>query len=87
MWREIRNPEFLLGALKSYLMLTGKAPYDREFLGFWWTEILPAHAPIPPFPTEAALASSKIRVLSIAPLIGEAIRRIADESSVSSLFD
>jgi len=38
-------------------------------------------------PTEAALASSKIRVLSIAPLIGEAIRRIADESSVSSLFD
>jgi len=38
-------------------------------------------------PTEAAQASSKIRVLSIAPLIGEAIRRIADESSVSSLFD
>lgn len=56
MWREIRNPEFLLGALKSYLMLTGKAPYDREFLSFWWTEILPDHAPIPPFPTEAALA-------------------------------
>ncbi len=38
-------------------------------------------------PSEAALASTKIRVLSIAPLIGEAIRRIADESSVSSLFD
>ena len=38
-------------------------------------------------PTEAAQASSKIRILSIAPLIGEAIRRIADESSVSSLFD
>ena len=38
-------------------------------------------------PTDAALASSKIRVLPIAPLIGEAIRRIADESSVSSLFD
>ena len=37
--------------------------------------------------TEAAQASSKIRVLSIAPLIGEAFRRIADESSVSSLFD
>lgn len=30
---------------------------------------------------------SKIRVLSIAPLIGEAIHRIAEESSVSSLFD
>ena len=38
-------------------------------------------------PTEAARASSKIRILPIAPLIGEAIRRIADESSVSSLFD
>jgi ribose-phosphate pyrophosphokinase len=30
---------------------------------------------------------SKIRRLSIAPLLGEAVRRIADESSVSSLFD
>lgn len=38
-------------------------------------------------PTEAARESDKIRVLSIATLIGEAIRRIADESSVSSLFD
>jgi ribose-phosphate pyrophosphokinase len=32
-------------------------------------------------------ASNKIRRLTIAPLFGEAIRRIADESSVSSLFD
>lgn len=31
--------------------------------------------------------ASRIRTLTIAPLIGEAIRRIADESSVSSLFD
>jgi ribose-phosphate pyrophosphokinase len=38
-------------------------------------------------PTAAAKASPKIRILPIAPLIGEAIRRIADESSVSSLFD
>jgi ribose-phosphate pyrophosphokinase len=38
-------------------------------------------------PTEATKASTKIRVLPIAPLLGEAIRRIADESSVSSLFD
>src|SRR6185312_1477012 len=36
---------------------------------------------------EAAEASSKIRILTIAPLLAEAIRRIADESSVSSLFD
>jgi ribose-phosphate pyrophosphokinase len=38
-------------------------------------------------PTEATKASKVIRVLPIAPLLGEAIRRIADESSVSSLFD
>jgi len=36
---------------------------------------------------EAADASPKIRILTIAPLLAEAIRRIADESSVSSLFD
>ena len=30
---------------------------------------------------------SKIRRLTIAPLLAEAVRRIADESSVSSLFD
>jgi ribose-phosphate pyrophosphokinase len=38
-------------------------------------------------PTDAALDSGKIRILTVAPLIGEAVRRIADESSVSSLFD
>src|SRR5512139_3403550 len=38
-------------------------------------------------PTEATSESDRIRVLAIAPLIGEAMRRIADESSVSSLFD
>ena len=38
-------------------------------------------------PTEACLGADRIRILTIAPLIGEAIRRIADESSVSSLFD
>jgi ribose-phosphate pyrophosphokinase len=37
--------------------------------------------------TDAAVDSKCIRYLSIAPLIGEAVRRIADESSVSSLFD
>jgi ribose-phosphate pyrophosphokinase len=38
-------------------------------------------------PTDAAKESPRIRILPIAPLIGEAVRRIADESSVSSLFD
>jgi len=36
---------------------------------------------------EADPKDGKIRRLTIAPLLGEAIRRIADESSVSSLFD
>jgi ribose-phosphate pyrophosphokinase len=36
---------------------------------------------------EAAAATDKIRILTIAPLLAEAVRRIADESSVSSLFD
>jgi ribose-phosphate pyrophosphokinase len=38
-------------------------------------------------PTEDTAASARIRLLTIAPLLGEAIKRIADESSVSSLFD
>jgi ribose-phosphate pyrophosphokinase len=36
---------------------------------------------------EADPKDSKIRRLTVAPLLGEAVRRIADESSVSSLFD
>ena len=38
-------------------------------------------------PTDATRDSSRIRILTVAPLIGEAVRRIADESSVSSLWD
>jgi ribose-phosphate pyrophosphokinase len=38
-------------------------------------------------PTEAVLGAKNIRVLPIAPLIGEAIARTAKEESVSSLFD
>ena len=38
-------------------------------------------------PSAEALASNSIRVLPIAPLLGEAIRRIANEESVSKLFD
>jgi ribose-phosphate pyrophosphokinase len=38
-------------------------------------------------PTDASRDSKRIRVLPVAELIGEAVRRIADESSVSSLFD
>jgi ribose-phosphate pyrophosphokinase len=38
-------------------------------------------------PTEAVLASTKVRCLTIAPLIAEAMSRISQETSVSSLFD
>jgi ribose-phosphate pyrophosphokinase len=37
--------------------------------------------------TEAVRLASNIRQLTIAPLLAEAMRRISDESSVSSLFD
>ena len=37
--------------------------------------------------TEAVAKSPKIKQLTIAPLLAEAIKRIAEESSVSSLFD
>ena len=38
-------------------------------------------------PSEAAQKCKKIRTLTIAPLMAEAIRRISEETSVSSLFD
>ena len=38
-------------------------------------------------PTEAVRVSNNVRVISIAPLIGEAIARTAKEESVSSLFN
>ncbi len=38
-------------------------------------------------PTEGVRVTDKIRVLTVAQLMGEAISRIASESSVSSLFD
>ena len=37
-------------------------------------------------PSEAVQAAPNIRVISIAPLLGEAIARTASEESVSSLF-
>lgn len=37
--------------------------------------------------TEAVRVSHNLRQLSVAPLIGEAMRRISEERSVSSLFD
>ena len=38
-------------------------------------------------PTEAVHSAPNLRIFTIAPLLAEAMRRINDESSVSSLFD
>lgn len=38
-------------------------------------------------PTEAVRAAHNIRILSLAPLLAEAVHRISEETSVSSLFD
>ena len=38
-------------------------------------------------PTEGVVANDKIRVVTVAPLLAEAMNRIAHETSVSSLFD
>jgi len=37
--------------------------------------------------SEGVRVTAKVRVLSVAQLMGEAINRISSESSVSSLFD
>ena len=38
-------------------------------------------------PTPDVAACKQIRTIDIAPLLGEAVRRITNEESVSSLFD
>ncbi len=81
MWRRIRDPETLLGALKVYQMMTGLAPYDAEFISVWWTEVLPEHAPLDPFPTEAALAH---QLAAIERMSGEEDRIGPDEALVST---
>jgi ribose-phosphate pyrophosphokinase len=37
--------------------------------------------------TEAMREAHNVRQITVAPLMAEAMRRISDESSVSSLFD
>jgi type VI secretion system protein ImpL len=54
MWRNIGDADFLLGALKTYRMMTGTSPLDPALVKAWWTDELPAFAAAPPFPTEAA---------------------------------
>lgn len=54
MWRQIRDPNFTLNALKTYRMMTGGTAIDPDFLANWWTATLPGVATVSPFPTEQA---------------------------------
>ena len=69
-------------AYVSHGVLSGGAVARVE--GSALTELVVTDSIIAPEPARDA---KKLRFLTIAPLLGEAIRRIADESSVSSLFD
>jgi type VI secretion system protein ImpL len=53
-WRQIRDPEFLLDALKTYQMMTGLVAMDPDFAKTFWAGPLRERTPIEPFPTEAA---------------------------------
>lgn len=78
MWRQIRDPEYLLGALKVYYMMTGLAAVDREFAAQWWQDQLPLNAPIDPFPTEAALEHQ----LAAIDRMGSEERKIAPDQDL-----
>jgi type VI secretion system protein ImpL len=54
MWRQLRDPEFMLGALKTYRMMTGLSQMDPEFAQYWWVNDLPEFAPVALFPTPDA---------------------------------
>ncbi|MBX5102695.1 type VI secretion system membrane subunit TssM [Rhizobium lentis] len=86
MWRQIRDPEFQLGALKTYRMMTGLSPMDTDFAKQWWTEKLAESAPVPPFKTDMAadhqiagidrMATEQAFVAPDEALVGEALRTI-----------
>ncbi|MBP7241247.1 type VI secretion system membrane subunit TssM [Amaricoccus sp.] len=86
MWRHIRDPEFLLDALKTYRMMTGLAQMDPDFAAEWWTTRLPEFAPLDPFPTQvaadhqlAALRRMALEESYVAPdeaLVGQALASI-----------
>ncbi|RWQ46333.1 type VI secretion system membrane subunit TssM [Mesorhizobium sp.] len=54
MWRQIRDPDFMLGALKTYRMMTGLSQMDADYVQSWWVNDLPEFAPAAPFPTTDA---------------------------------
>ena len=84
MWRHSRDPEFLLGALKSYQMLTGQAPYDPAFLGVWWQTVLPEFAPIDPFPTDESVDH---QLAALVRMAGEEDKFASDPALVSTALE
>jgi type VI secretion system protein ImpL len=84
MWGRIRDPEFLLGALKTYNMMTGLLPYDRAYVAGWWQESLPGAAPLDPFPTDAALAA---QLAALDRLGGEEEKVAPDPELVAAALD
>ncbi|MBI1180871.1 MAG: ribose-phosphate diphosphokinase [Alphaproteobacteria bacterium] len=71
-----------VSAYVSHGVLSGKAV--ERVTGSVLTELVITDSIAP---TQAVLDAPNIRAVTIAPLIAEAMRRINDESSVSSLFD
>ncbi|ESX27150.1 type VI secretion system membrane subunit TssM [Mesorhizobium sp. LSJC264A00] len=86
MWRQIRDPDFMLGALKTYRMMIGLSQMDSDFVENWWVNDLPEFAPAAPFPTAdaeehqlAAIRRMAVDDSYIAPdqaLVAEALKTV-----------
>ncbi|TKB22980.1 MAG: type VI secretion system membrane subunit TssM, partial [Mesorhizobium sp.] len=86
MWRQIRDPDFMLGALKTYRMMTGLSQMDPDFAQDWWVNRLPEFAAAAPFPTAdaeehqlAAIRRMAVDASYIAPdqaLVAEALKTV-----------
>lgn len=78
----VKNGAKRVFAIATHPVLSGPAVHRIKESGLekvWVTDTIPL--------TEAAIACGKIEVVSVAPLVAEAIKRIFDNDSVSSLFD
>lgn len=84
MWRHSRDPDFLLGALKSYQMMTGLAAFDEDFVTTWWQTGLPDFAPIDIFPTDAAIDH---QIAAIKRMAAEEERIKAEPDLVQAALD
>lgn len=84
MWRHSRDPDFMLGALKAYQMMTGRAIYDADFLSAWWQNDLSEFAPIIVFPTDE---SRDHQLAAIARMANEEDRVDADVALVSTALE